>query len=196
MLRLVVIALLFSVHLSSACGDDGGGAQLSPAEKLAAEKKLAAIEAAGTNASPKSGDSVDEEEIVVSNRPKKILTRDDFGVDMRDPFQDLNRQKTVETVSDQPRQSQRSVKMRDTNFEDLSLVAIVTSRHGVPSQALWEGADGRSVTVQQGEYFSRAEVLLAAVNRDYVEIEVVDEVLAEGLNLERGERRAIYLKNE
>ena len=38
--------------------------------------------------------------------------------------------------------------------------------------------------------------MLAAVNRDYVEIEVVDDDLASSLNLQRGERRAIYLRNE
>jgi hypothetical protein len=56
--------------------------------------------------------------------------------------------------------------------------------------------DGYSSAVRQGEYFSSAEVLLAAVNRDYVEIEVVDEELAASLGMQRGERRALYLRNE
>jgi hypothetical protein len=57
-------------------------------------------------------------------------------------------------------------------------------------------SDGKSKTITQGEYFSTAEVLLAAVNRDYVEIEVVDDDLASSLNLQRGERRALYLKTD
>jgi hypothetical protein len=63
-------------------------------------------------------------------------------------------------------------------------------------RALFVASDGRSQAIKQGEYFSSAEVLLAAVNRDYVEIEVVDDDLASSLNLQRGERRAIQLRNE
>ena len=54
----------------------------------------------------------------------------------------------------------------------------------------------KSQAIRQGEFFSSAEVLLAVVNRDYVEIEVVDDELAASLNLQRGERRAIYLTND
>ena len=86
--------------------------------------------------------------------------------------------------------------MAEYNFEDLELIGIVHSGRDVQPRALWVGTDGKSKTIKQGEYFSRAEVLLATVNRDYVEIEVVDDELAKGLNMARGERRAVYLKQE
>ena len=97
---------------------------------------------------------------------------------------------------DTPRERQREVRMPDYNFEDLVLIGIVHSGKGVQPRALWKATDGKSKTIRQGEYFSRAEVLLATVNRDYVEIEVVDDELAKGLNMERGERRAVYLKED
>jgi Tfp pilus assembly protein PilP len=86
--------------------------------------------------------------------------------------------------------------MPEYAFEDLKLVAIVNSGRSIVPRALFVGSDGRSKAVRQGEYFSSAEVLLAAVNRDYVEIEIVDEELASSLNMQRGDRRAIYLRNE
>jgi hypothetical protein len=76
-------------------------------------------------------------------------------------------------------------------------VAIANSRRaGVRPRALFVAGDGYSSAVRQGEYFSSAEVLLVAVNRDYVEIEVVDEELAASLGMQRGERRALHLRNE
>ena len=87
--------------------------------------------------------------------------------------------------------------MQQCAFEDLKLVAIANSRRsGVRPRALFVAGDGYSSAVRQGEYFSSAEVLLVAVNRDYVEIEVVDEELAASLGMQRGERRALYLRNE
>ena len=80
-------------------------------------------------------------------------------------------------------------------FEDLKLISIVNGR-GVAPRALFLASDGKSKTIKQGEYFSSAEVKLAAVNRDYVEIEVVDDDLGSSLNLQRGERRAIYLRTD
>ncbi len=131
----------------------------------------------------------------VPPRPRPVLTREDFSLATRDPFQNFLGSQVVELEPDRPR-AQRDVKMGEYAFEDLKLVAIVRSGRGIVPRALFVASDGKSQTIKQGEYFSRAEVLLAAVNRDYVEIEVVDEELASNLGLSRGERRAIYLKNE
>lgn len=130
------------------------------------------------------------------DRESKVLTREDFAVETRDPFKNYNEVDSVEVTPDAPRERQREVQMGDYNFEDLTLIAIVHSGRDVRPRALWVGTDGKSKTIKQGEYFSRAEVLLATVNRDYVEIEVVDDELAKGLNMARGERRAVYLKQE
>ena len=136
------------------------------------------------------------EEAVRPDRPQQTLTREDFSRDTRDPFRNYNEVQASEVTPDAPRERQREVRMPDYNFEDLVLIGIVHSGKGVQPRALWKATDGKSKTIRQGEYFSRAEVLLATVNRDYVEIEVVDDELAKGLNMERGERRAVYLKEE
>ncbi len=128
------------------------------------------------------------------DRASKVLTREDFAPETRDPFKNYNEVENVEVTPDTPRDRQREVRLSDYNFEDLTLIGIVHSGRDVQPRALWVGTDGKSKTIKQGEYFSRAEVLLATVNRDYVEIEVVDDELAKGLNMARGERRAIYLK--
>jgi Tfp pilus assembly protein PilP len=139
----------------------------------------------------------DEVEVAVRpDRPKQTLTREDFARDSRDPFRNYNEVTASEVTPDEPRERQREVRMADYNFEDMVLIGIVHSGKGVQPRALWKATDGKSKTIRQGEYFSRAEVLLATVNRDYVEIEVVDDELAKGLNMERGERRAVYLKEE
>ncbi|MEM6292674.1 MAG: hypothetical protein AAGA54_15485 [Myxococcota bacterium] len=91
--------------------------------------------------------------------------------------------------------AERRVSMAAYAFEDLKLISIVNGR-GVVPRALFLASDGKSKTIKQGEYFSSAEVKLAAVNRDYVEIEVVDDDLGSSLNLQRGERRAIYLRTD
>lgn len=129
-------------------------------------------------------------------RAAVVLTRESFSQDARDPFESrsLGPQKPV--VSDLPRKRQREVRFSGHNFEDLRLIAIVRSGRSIPPRALFVASDGISKPIQQGEYFSRSEVLLASVNSDYVEIEIVDEELAQGLNMEQGERRAIYLKQD
>lgn len=113
----------------------------------------------------------------------------------RDPFQSFVAAEMLVSQPETPR-TDRKVEMANYAFEDLKLIAIVNSGLGITPRALFLATDGKSQTIQQGEYFSSAEVLLAAVNRDYVEIEVVDDELASSLNLQRGERRAIYLRND
>jgi Tfp pilus assembly protein PilP len=113
----------------------------------------------------------------------------------RDPFLSFVASEIVVPEPDRPRAA-RAVEMHQYAFEDLKLVAIVNAGRGMKPRALFVASDGKSHSIRQGEYFSSAEVLLAAVNRDYVEIEVVDDGLASSLNLQRGERRAIYLRNE
>jgi Tfp pilus assembly protein PilP len=127
-----------------------------------------------------------------------VLSREDFGPTTRDPFQAFIGldDKTAVEAPVVPILRQRDVKLAEYDFGDLTLIAIVRSPRGVRPRALFRATDGKSKTIQQGEYFSRAEVLLASVNRDYVEIEIVDEELAKSLGLARGETRAIYLKKE
>jgi Tfp pilus assembly protein PilP len=131
-------------------------------------------------------------------RPKRAeLTRDDFSGRARDPFhnymaaQALTSPEPVEIV-----RKEREVKLSEYTFEDLRLIAIVNAGRSVAPRALFLASDNKSKSVKQGEYFSSAEVLLASVNRDYIEIEVVDPELTPGWNLERGERRVIYLKDK
>lgn len=114
----------------------------------------------------------------------------------RDPF--LSFVANDEPLPEPPTTSvraERRVKMAAYAFEDLKLISIVGGR-GLTPRALFLASDGKSKTIRQGEYFSSAEVKLAAVNRDYVEIEVVDDDLGSSLNLQRGERRAIYLRTD
>ena len=146
-------------------------------------------------AADESGPETADPQADGAQRPRPVLTREDFSLLTRDPFQTFLGAQVVEVEPDRPR-AQRDVKLAGHNFEDLKLIAIVRSGRGIVPRALFLASDGKSQTVHQGEYFSRAEVLLAAVNRDYIEIEVVDEALASGLHMARGERRAIYLKNE
>jgi Tfp pilus assembly protein PilP len=113
----------------------------------------------------------------------------------RDPFLSFVASEVVVPEPERPR-AERKVEMQQYAFEDLKLVAIVNAGRGMKPRALFVASDGKSHSIKQGDYFSSAEVLLAAVNRDYVEIEVVDDDLASSLNLQRGERRAIYLRNE
>jgi Tfp pilus assembly protein PilP len=128
-------------------------------------------------------------------RPPPVLDATSF-VRRRDPFQGLVEAEPVQPEPD-PIRAERAVLLRQYSFEDLKLVAIANSRRaGVRPRALFVAGDGYSSAVRQGEYFSSAEVLLVAVNRDYVEIEVVDEELAASLGMQRGERRALHLRNE
>jgi Tfp pilus assembly protein PilP len=145
----------------------------------------------------KGGDKAGPAEPERPARPKIILTREDFSELARDPFQGflpIDDEVPGETAIAATKS--RDVKMAGYAFEDLNLIGIVRSGKNVQPRALFVSNDGKSKTIRQGEYFSRAEVLLASVNRDYVEIEVVDEEKARGMNWQVGERRAIYLKNE
>jgi Tfp pilus assembly protein PilP len=131
------------------------------------------------------------------DRPRPILTRDDFSGRARDPFHNyqaaeaLDVPEPVEVV-----RKQRDVKLAEYTFDELKLIAIVNAGRSVAPTALFLAADNKSKSVKQGEYFSSAEVLLASVNRDYIEVEIIDPELTPGWNLERGERKVIYLKNE
>jgi len=128
-------------------------------------------------------------------RPPPTLDATSFAR-RRDPFQGFIAAEPVQPEPD-PIRADRQVELRQYSFDDLTLVAIVnTRRSGVRPRALFVASDGFSGAVRQGQYYSSAEVLLVAVNRDYVEIEVVDEELSESLGLQRGERRALYLRNE
>jgi Tfp pilus assembly protein PilP len=136
----------------------------------------------------------EEDEEAGPPRPPVALDSKSFGR-RRDPFQSYVPTEVVLPEPDKPR-AERKVTMAKYAFEDLKLIAIVNSGRGIVPRALFLASDGKSKTIRQGEYFSSAEVLLAAVNRDYVEIEVVDDDLASSLNLQRGERRAIYLRTD
>lgn len=207
---LVLAAVL--VLSASGCGEEEappaqsrgvpGGAKKSGDAKEGKEGKDGATKPATrppAKAAP-AGESplAAEEEPEVDPGPKRpppILDATSF-VRRRDPFQGLVEAEPVQPEPD-PIRAERAVLLRQYSFEDLKLVAIANSRRsGVRPRALFVAGDGYSSAVRQGEYFSSAEVLLVAVNRDYVEIEVVDEELAASLGMQRGERRALYLRNE
>ncbi len=196
LVRLVGLAIVVS-----GCGDDevpetskrglpAGTAPLAPTETSSSPASGREPSAQG-----ESGEGEPSPGAPSAKRPRPVLTREDFGPGTRDPFQSFIGTQVVELAPDRPR-AQRDVKIAQYAFEDLRLVAIVHSGRNVVPRALFVATDGKSKAIKQGEYFSRAEVLLAAVNRDYVEIEVIDEALASNLNMARGERRAIYLKNQ
>lgn len=150
-------------------------------------------------AKPKPAAAAAEEEEALPTalppRPKVALDGKSFQL-RRDPFLNFAPGDLVVPEPVRASGSSRKVEMHQYAFEDLKLVAIVNAGRGMKPRALFVASDGRSQGIQQGQYFSSAEVLLAAVNRDYVEVEVVDDDLASSLNLQRGERRAIYLRNE
>ncbi len=139
----------------------------------------------------------DEDEEIDEGPPRPPVALDSKSFQRRrDPF--LSFVANDEPLPEPPTTSvraERRVKMAAYAFEDLKLISIVGGR-GVTPRALFLASDGKSKTIKQGEYFSSAEVKLAAVNRDYVEIEVVDDDLGSSLNLQRGERRAIYLRTD
>lgn len=180
------------------CVDDGG-AEVTAKRGVPAGKggdgKTPAKAAPATAATP-VGDGGGDSEALPSElpaRPPVALDAKSFSK-RRDPFFRFVAAEIVVPEPDRPRAA-RKVEMPGYAFEDLKLVAIVTGR-GLKPRAVFVGSDGRSKSIVQGQYFSSAEVLLAAVNRDYVEVEVVDDDLASSLNLQRGERRAVYLRNE
>lgn len=199
-------ALLWLTLGVAACVDDGG-AEVSakrgaPPPKgggaAGAPAKAAATPAAGASAAPGAAANANAEEEVL---PSQLPARPPVALDAksfqrrRDPFLSFVASEVVVPEPDRPR-AERKVEMQQYAFEDLKLVAIVNAGRGMKPRALFVASDGKSHSIKQGDYFSSAEVLLAAVNRDYVEIEVVDDDLASSLNLQRGERRAIYLRNE
>ena len=147
----------------------------------------------------KGGGGQGEEEVEDErpDRPRPVLTREDFGGRARDPFHNYIAAQALDTP-DQPVEivrKQRDVKLSEYTFEELRLIAIVNAGRNVSPTALFVASDNKSKSVKQGEYFSSAEVLLASVNRDYIEIEIVDPDLSPGWNMERGERKVIYLKD-
>lgn len=206
----VVLASALALPGAGGCGEEElpqtgsrgvpGGAKKGDAKKDAkGDATKAAKSAPATKAAP-AGEApgAAEGEPAVDPGPKRpppVLDATSF-VRRRDPFQGLVDAEPVQPEPD-PIRAERAVVLRQYSFEDLKLVAIANSRRsGVRPRALFVAGDGISGAVRQGEYFSSAEVLLVAVNRDYVEIEVVDEELAASLAMQRGERRALYLRNE
>jgi hypothetical protein len=207
------LALALAGVLAIACGGDGdvavttkrgapggkdgdageakkGGA--APAKRAPAGGAAApAKPAAGAAAEPEAEEEPQTEE---SSVPPVALDSKSFAR-KRDPFMGVVPTAVLVPESAKSR-GDRKVQMSQYAFEDLKLVAIVNAGRGILPRALFVASDGKSQAIRQGEFFSSAEVLLAAVNRDYVEIEVVDDELAASLNLQRGERRAIYLKND
>lgn len=194
-------ALTLLLGLGAAgCGDEeelpaAAGRGVPGAKKKAAEKDASRAAAGPGRTTPagvvQEGPALEE----APKRPSPTLDATSF-VRRRDPFQGLVESEPVQPEPD-PIRAERAVVLRQYSFEDLKLVAIANSRRsGVRPRALFVAGDGFSGAVRQGEHYSSAEVLLVAVNRDYVEIEVVDEELAASLGMRRGERRALYLRNE
>jgi len=204
------------VVLAVACVDDGGAevsksrgapaignAQKAADAKIAKEAGEKGEQPAAAKNAPAPAKAaaptpvaaaVEEPAAPPPERPLLTLDAKSF-TRRRDPFQGFSPTEVIVAEPDRPR-AKRPVEMQQYAFEDLKLIAIVNAGRGMRPRALFVASDGRSQAIKQGEYFSSAEVLLAAVNRDYVEIEVVDDDLAASLNLARGERRAIQLRNE
>ncbi len=186
--------LLLTVLLSAAVGCGDEESETTGVRGVGASKKDGSKRAA----KPAGGDpSADDEDFVDPGPPRPPVALDSKSFQRRrDPF--LSFVASDEPLPEPPTTSvraERRVKMAAYAFEDLKLISIVGGR-GVAPRALFLASDGKSKTIRQGEYFSSSEVKLAAVNRDYVEIEVVDDDLGSSLNLQRGERRAIYLRTD
>ncbi len=184
------ILLSALLALSVGCGEDEQSSGVRGFSKKKSDKKKKETSKRGPTG---SGD--DEEIVEGPPRPPVALPSKSFQR-RRDPF--LSFVASDEPLPEPPATSvraERRVKMAGYAFEDLKLISIVGGR-GLTPRALFLASDGKSKTIRQGEYFSSAEVKLAAVNRDYVEIEVVDDDLGSSLNLQRGERRALYLRTD
>lgn len=184
------ILLSALLALSVGCGEDEQSSGVRGFSKKKSDKKKKETSKRGPTG---SGD--DEEIDEGPPRPPVALDSKSFQR-RRDPF--LSFVANDEPLPEPPSTSvraERRVKMAGYAFEDLKLISIVGGR-GLTPRALFLASDGKSKTIRQGEYFSSAEVKLAAVNRDYVEIEVVDDDLGSSLNLQRGERRALYLRTD
>ena len=189
----------------SACGDDeaqptnvrGMGGQGPKLDPGASGGQPPPASSRRTSSPAPAGDSeaAPAEEF---ERPKRVeLTREDFSGRARDPFHNY----IAAQVADAPEpveivRKERAVKLAEYSFDELRLIAIVNAGRSVAPRALFLASDQKSKSVKQGEYFSSAEVLLASVNRDYIEVEIVDPELTPGWNLERGERKVIYLKEK
>ena len=207
-------ALGFALATLAACGPEDAGVEVSKSrgapkmgearksaesalEKESGEKAGGRAPAPAAKPAPAAAPAAEAIEEPVAPPPERpLLTLDAKSfARRRDPFVGFSPTEVVVAEPDRPR-AKRPVEMPQYAFEDLKLVAIVNAGRGMRPRALFVASDGRSQAIKQGDYFSSAEVLLAAVNRDYVEIEVVDDDLAASLNLARGERRAIQLRNE
>ncbi len=187
--KILGLCILLSAPL--ACGeDDSKTTGVRGTGKKAGAKK-------DKKASRRSAGDSEDGEIIDEGPPRPPVALDSKSFQRRrDPF--LSFVANDDPLPEPPTTSvraERRVRMAGYAFEDLKLISIVNGR-GVAPRALFLASDGKSKTIKQGEYFSSAEVKLAAVNRDYVEIEVVDDDLGSSLNLQRGERRAIYLRTD
>ncbi len=166
-----------------------------PGKAGTADKAGGGSRRSGGGGGGKPSEAEPEPEPVRPDRPRPILTREDFSGRARDPFHNyattdlLDSPEPVEIV-----RKQRDVKLAEYPFDELKLIAIVNAGRNVAPTALFLAGDKKSKSIKQGEYFSSAEVLLASVNRDYIEVEIIDPELTPGWNLERGERKVIYLK--
>lgn len=183
-----------------ACGEEQQTAQrgLPPGTKRIDNSNKGGGSGGGTRRSgkPRGGEEEEEVEEERPDRPTPELTRETFSYRARDPFHNYLAAEAVQKIEPVVTvRPQRDVKMAEYGFEDLKLIAIVNAGRRVAPKALFlAGSDNKSKSVSQGEYFSSAELLLASVNRDYIEVEVVDPELTPW-NLEKGERKVIYLKD-
>ena len=200
--RLALIALVAGLSLL-ACSDEvpttnqrGLGSV-----KVDTSKPGDKSASAGSRRSPTTSTAAEQTQTPAEpefERPKRAeLTREDFSGRARDPFHNY----MAASVASSPEpveivRKERAVKLAEYSFDELRLIAIVNAGRSVAPRALFLASDQKSKSVKQGEYFSSAEVLLASVNRDYIEVEIVDPELTPGWNLERGERKVIYLKEK
>jgi Tfp pilus assembly protein PilP len=208
--RIVILASLLLGLGVAGCGDEAapvtqqrGMAGIDGAKPINNDPKAGKAESkaggsrrsgAGGGAGKANAPEV-EPEPERPDRPRPVLTREDFSGRARDPFHNY----AAATLADTPEpielvRKQRDVKLAEYTFEELRLIAIVNAGRNVAPTALFLASDNKSKSIKQGEYFSSAEVLLASVNRDYIEVEIIDPELTPGWNLERGERKVIYLK--
>jgi Tfp pilus assembly protein PilP len=187
------VTLSAMLSLAVGCGDEPetSGSRGAPANSTKGGSKDK------KKKSRRRGGGAEEEEAIDEGPPRPPVALDSKSFQRRrDPF--LSFVASEGPLPEPPSTSvraERRVRMASYAFDDLKLISIVGGR-GVTPRALFLASDGKSKTIKQGEYFSSAEVKLAAVNRDYVEIEVVDDDLGSSLNLQRGERRAIYLRTD
>lgn len=193
--RKVAIALL-CLGVSASCADEESTASFGPINQKSLAELKAKRKKKQQAAAPKAPKPAEPSSDRPPGRAAIELSRESFAGGARDPFENSGVGPVKKIVAELPKGRQRDVRFPGYGFEDLRLIAIVRSGKRIPPRALFVASDGVSKSIQQGEYFSRNEILLASVNSDYVEIEIVDEELAQGLNMEQGERRAIYLKQE